>query len=85
MKSNIDWLAWEKLSKLKGGFIYIPKKYMGHRVHEDSTTTEIIKENIRTKEDYEMLKMFWPGFIAKFINKFYVKAEFSNNVKVGDK
>lgn len=85
MKSNIDWLAWEKLSKLKGRFIYIPKKYMGHRVHENSTTTEIIKENIRTKEDYEMLKMFWPGFIAKFINKFYVKAEFSNNVKVGDK
>ncbi len=85
MKSNIDWLAWEKLSKLKGRFIYIPKKNMGHRIHEESTTTEIIKEHTRTKEDLEMLKKFWPEPIAKFINKFYVKAEINNNVKEDSK
>ena len=51
---------------------------MGHRIHEESTTTEIIGERIRTKEDYLMLCKFWPKKIAKFINKFYVKAENSN-------
>ncbi len=58
---------------------------MGHRIHEESTTTEIIKEHTRTKEDLEMLKKFWPESIAKFINKFYVKAEINNNVKEDSK
>lgn len=80
-KCNIDWEAWENLSKLKGKFIYVNKQLMGHRVHEESTTTEIIKENIRTKEDLEMFKKFWPGFIAKILNNFYKNSEKGNNVK----
>lgn len=79
-KSNVDWYAWERLSHKKGKFIYIPKHLMGHRVHEGSTTTEIIHDNIRTKEDLEMFKKFWPNFIAKSINKFYMKSENSNKV-----
>lgn len=79
-KCNVDWYAWEKLSTKKGDFIYIKDKLMGHRVHEDSTTTEIIKDNIRTKEDLEMLKKFWPVPIAKLINYFYKNAEKSNNI-----
>ena len=81
MKCDIDWYAWEKLSKLKGNFIFIPKKIMGHRIHEESTTTEIINNNIRTKEDLEMFKKFWPNIIAKVINKFYSKSENNNNLK----
>lgn len=77
---NIDWYAWEKLSKLKGNFIYIPKRLMGHRISEESTTTEIINSGVRTKEDLYMFKKFWPDFIAKFINKFYVKSEKSNKI-----
>lgn len=77
-KCNVDWYAWEKLSKLKGNFAYIPKKLMGHRIHEESTTTEIIKENIRTKEDLEMFQKFWPDFIAKMINKIYKNSEKGN-------
>ena len=42
-QSNIDWEAWEKLSKLKGEFIYINKSLMCHRIHEKSTTTKIKK------------------------------------------
>lgn len=78
LKCNVDWNAWEKLSKRKGRFSFCSKKLMGHRVHDGSTTTEIIKENVRTKEDYEILCRFWPRKIAKFINKFYRKAEESN-------
>lgn len=52
---------------------------MGHRVHDESTTTELINDRTRTKEDLEMFKRFWPNFIAKIINKFYVKAEKNNS------
>lgn len=80
-KCDVDWNAWEILSKKKGSFSFIKKILMGHRVHEESTTTEIINDGIRTEEDLQMFKRFWPTFIANFINKFYVKGEKSNNVK----
>lgn len=76
---NVDWYAWEKLSRKKGKFTFVNKSLMGHRVHEESTTTEIINDRIRTKEDLIMFDKFWPHFVSKFINKFYVKAEDSNN------
>lgn len=76
---DIDWYAWEKLSLKKGKFTFINDCLMGHRVHEESTTTEIINERIRTKEDFIMFQKFWPKSISKLINKFYVKAEDSNN------
>ena len=74
----MDWYAWEKLSLLNGAFSFIPESLMGHRVHEDSTTTEIINERVRTKEDLEMYKKFWPTWFSKLLNIFYVKAEKSN-------
>ena len=77
----MDWYAWEKISKNKGKYIYIPKKLMGHRIHEDSTTTKIIENNIRTEEDLEMFKKFWPTCLAKKINKLYAKSENNNQVK----
>lgn len=80
-KCDIDWHAWEILSKKKKNFSFINKSLMGHRVHDGSTTTEIIKENIRTKEDLEMFKRFWPNFFAKILNKLYINSEKSNNVK----
>lgn len=76
---DIDWYAWEKLSKKHGKFTYISKRLMGHRIHEESTTTEIISERIRTKEDLIMYKKFWPDFIANILNKLYVKSEASNS------
>lgn len=51
MKASLDWQAWEKLSKEKGRFCYIPKLLMYHRIYEESTTSEIIGENLRTAED----------------------------------
>lgn len=77
-KSNMDWCAWERLSNQKGRFVYIKKDLMMHRVHEESTTTEIIKENLRTLEDYKMFCKFWPSIIAKIIAKIYAKSEESN-------
>jgi glycosyltransferase involved in cell wall biosynthesis len=81
MKCDIDWYAWEKLSREKGRFIFIKDKIMGHRINEETTTTQIINEGIRTKEDLVIFKKFWPTPIAKFLNKFYKKSE-DNNSKI---
>lgn len=81
MKCNIDWLGWERISRKKGKFIYLKSHLMGHRVHEGSTTSEIIKDNIRTKEDFEMFSLFWPEWFVKKINKLYINSEKSNQLK----
>jgi hypothetical protein len=78
MKCDIDWLAWEKLSKEKGYFYYINKPLMGHRIYTGSTTSAVLKDNGRTKEDLIMFKKFWPCWIAKILTKFYQKSEKSN-------
>lgn len=79
-RSCEDWEAWEKISRLKGSFIYMPESLMAHRIHEESATTAIIKDNARVDENYEMYCKFWPAFIAKFINHFYTKSEKSNDL-----
>ncbi len=77
-RSNLDWEAWEKYSNLEGSFVYIPNLSMYHRVHEDSETSACIVDNVRTEEDYQMLKKFWPSPIAKAINCQYKKSQKSN-------
>lgn len=79
-KCNIDWFAWEKLSRLDGNFIYIKDKLMGHRISLSSTTTDIIKEGIRTKEDYQIYIKFWPRWFAKILTKVYKNSEKSNEM-----
>lgn len=81
---NVDWFAWEKLSKLDGRFLYIKDQLMAHRISEESTTTDIINHGIRSSEDYEIFCKFWPKFIAKMITKFYKNSEKSNNVSKGN-
>lgn len=77
-RSDLDWQAWEKLSRLRGAFVYCDKILVYHRIHEESATTRIIADNDRTKEDYEMFCKFWPKWAAKIIEYFYCKAESSN-------
>lgn len=75
MRSNLDWEAWERLSRLKGEFVYDKRIGMYHRVHEGSETSACIVDDTRTKEDLMMLKKFWPDPIANLINKAYTKAQ----------
>ena len=79
-RSDADWQAWEALSRRKGEFIYINKPLTHHRIHEESTTTAIIGDNIRSKEDYEMFRRFWPTLIAKCLTRLYSKSEQSNTL-----
>ena len=80
-RCNVDWHAWETLSLKKGAFTFISEKLMGHRISESSTTTAIINQGVRTKEDYEIFRRFWPDPIAKFLTKFYQNSEKSNSLK----
>lgn len=79
-KCNCDWHAWEKLSKREYDFTFIPELLMGHRISKESTTTSIINQGIRTKEDQELFERFWPTPIAKLLTKLYQKSEKSNNL-----
>lgn len=79
-KSNLDWQAWYRLSRLDGAFVYCKKALMLHRIHEESETTRIINDNNRGSEDYEMFKCFWPKPIAKLLNKLYSSGEKSNSL-----
>ena len=51
---------------------------MHHRIHEESETTALIENNVRTQEDYLMLCRFWPKFMARFVNAFYMSSQKSN-------
>lgn len=79
-KSNLDWEAWESISRLSGDFLYCSKPLMLHRVHNGSETSALIEDHTRTHEDYEMLKKFWPAPVAKLINFFYSEGQKSNTV-----
>lgn len=78
--SNIDWQQWELLSRKKGSFVYNKHPLMCHRIHEESTTSEIIGDSKRTVEDFEMFCKFWPKWMAKIISRVYSSSEKSNNV-----
>ena len=80
MKCDVDWYAWEKISKLKGRFCFINQKLMGHRISKTSTTTKIINDGIRTKEDLIMFKKFWPEWIAIILTRIYQNSEKNNNL-----
>lgn len=82
-RADEDWEAWERLSKLKGDFIFCNKILTYHRIHEDSETTKILNDNKRSEEDYIMYQKFWPKCIAKMLTKAYSKSEESNNMKQG--
>lgn len=78
MKGGLDWEAWERLSRMQGAFCYDPHILMHHRIHGGSETSRIIADNIRTEEDLDLLKKFWPEPIAKVINRFYSESLKSN-------
>ena len=79
--SNVDWMMLEKQSREEGSFCYISDIGMYHRIHEKSTTTEIIHGDIRWKEDYEMFRKFWPAWVAKPLVRVYRLSEKSNNIQ----
>ena len=59
MDSNIDWQAWEELSKREGEFVYIPVSSMEHRIHPGIPTSSVLKDDRRKAEDMAVLEKFF--------------------------
>lgn len=79
MKSNLDWQAWERISKIDGAFLYDPRVLMLHRIHEASETSRLIKDDTRAAEDLYMYQQFWPAPIASILNKLYALGRAGND------
>lgn len=79
-RNSCDYMTWVLLARKKGAFVYIPKKLMAHRIYAESATTLNLSENIRKKEDYQIMCNFWPRPIARLINGMYATSEKSNKV-----
>lgn len=77
--SNLDWQTWVMLATQKGSFAYVGEALMYHRIHADSTTSGLIENSGRSKEDLEMFEMLWPKPVAKLIECFYKKSEGLND------
>ena len=76
-----DWEAWERISRLKGTFVFDPHLLMGHRIHEASATTELIMDQTRTLEELRIFRRFWPGWIASWLERQYSRGQESNQLK----
>lgn len=79
-KFACDWDAWERFSRQKGAFLYIPKPLCGHRIHEDSETTKQTEGEGRAREEYAMFRRFWPAWIARRLAHYYAKGADSNQL-----
>lgn len=78
MRGGLDWDAWERISNLEGDFIYAPEVLMHHRIHQDSETSALIRDDVRSAEDLEMFRRFWPSPIALILNRLYGFSQKSN-------
>ena len=76
-----DWEAWEMISKIRGDFLYCTEPLVGHRIHEESVTTSIIRSHQRSNEEIIMFRKFWPEWIARILNREYAKAQSSNELE----
>lgn len=79
-RSNLDWEAWEWLSRQQGSFVYVPESLMAHRIHEESETSVVIGERQRGQEDYNIFCKFWPKWVAKLLVRVYGTSEKGNKI-----
>ncbi|MBQ3276960.1 MAG: glycosyltransferase family 2 protein [Oscillospiraceae bacterium] len=80
LRCDLDWDAWERLSREKGSFVFSPEVLMLHRIHDDSETSRILGENARRAEDYQMFRRFWPEGAARRLADLYAASEKSNRL-----
>ena len=77
---NMDWDAWLRLARKRGSFIYINKKLMLHRIHQDSQTSLQIKNKVRQEEERRIFGRLWPRPLARILANIYSLSLSSNKV-----
>jgi len=79
-KNNMDWEAWYRLAREPGAFLYVKEPLIGHRIHEGSETTNSIENGVRSAEDFDMYRKYWPDSIARFLLRHYERGLESNDL-----
>ena len=79
-RNNMDWEAWYRLARERGAFLYIKEPLVGHRIHEGSETTNSIGSGVRSSEDFDMYRKYWPEPIARFLLHYYERGLESNDM-----
>jgi glycosyltransferase involved in cell wall biosynthesis len=67
----LDWEAWLRLAKRDGKFVYINRKLMLHRIHNESETTYQMKGNNREKEEEMIFSLIWKKPFAGILMSIY--------------
>lgn len=71
LKVNLDWDAWLRMADAPGGFVYVRRNLMLHRIHADSETSDGIRMGVRAQEDLMMFRSLWPAPIARLLARAY--------------
>ena len=74
----LDWQAWYQLAKKEGAFVFIHQRLMQHRVHQESETSNQIKQGKRRAEEELMLTQIWGKGIGKCIAWVYQLGQLEN-------
>jgi glycosyltransferase involved in cell wall biosynthesis len=70
-KVALDWYAWYQLSNQPGAFLYIDKKLIRHRIHDQSETVRQINSGLRKQEEQRIFELFWGKTLARLITAIY--------------
>ena len=74
-KASMDWDLWERLSNVKGSFVYVDKILLQHRMNDDNQTAVLLRTtNDRYNNEYAIFCRFWIKPIAKLLMHFYSRA-----------
>lgn len=75
---NLDWDAWDRLSRLDAPIVWEPTPLVVHRVHDQSETTRGIADTRRLQEDRAMFGRYWSPVMAQLISRIY-RASYAAN------
>lgn len=71
-RASMDWDLWERLSRKKGEFVYVKDVVLYHRMNKENATAVLLQNsNDRYEEELEIMKRFWPSWVARIIMIFY--------------
>lgn len=75
LKSNIDWDTWIYFASLDGSFVYVKDRLLNHRIHDLSTTSAVLANDVKHEEDQLIFSRFWPKWMVKILMRVYGTSE----------
>lgn len=70
-RSSVDYELLERISRMKGSFIYCRHRLVYHRLWDGTDTQSSITSGRRSMDERKVLERLWPGFIAGVVSKVY--------------